>query len=96
MTGSTQVAFGFLTGSEERGVCANERIEPLAQIARLRFGEAAAHLSGIEQPVALTATHIEGGDPPRLGAELLDEGYDRERVAFAALYLDPASTRPER
>jgi hypothetical protein len=43
----------------ERGFLAYEWIEPLAQIARLRFGEAAAHLAGIEQPVALAATHVD-------------------------------------
>ena len=74
----------------ERGVFANERIEPLAQIARLRFGEAAPHLAGIEQPVPFAATHVERGDLARLRAELLDEGHDWKRVALAALDLDPA------
>ena len=77
-------------------VLADERIEPLAQIARRRLGLAAAHLTGREQPVPFTATYIQRGDPARLGAELLDEGHDREHTALAHLTLIQLSVRPER
>jgi hypothetical protein len=88
--------FRLLDRPGQRRVLADERIEPLAQIARNRLGVAAAHLAGVEQPFAFTPTHIQRGDPARLGAELLDEGHDREGVALAALDLDPAFDRPER
>jgi hypothetical protein len=78
----------------KRGVFANERIEPLSQVTRHRFGVAAAHLTGVEQPVPLTATHIERGDSPRLRAELLDESHDRKCVAVAVFDFDPAFHPP--
>jgi hypothetical protein len=50
--------------------------------------------ASIEQLVPFSATHVERGDLARLGAELLDKGHDRKRIALAALHLDPAFHAP--
>jgi hypothetical protein len=75
-TGSTQVAFAFLTGSDSGESLRIKGLEPLAQITCHRLGVAAAYLAGVELPFAFTPTHVQRGDPARLGAELLDEGQD--------------------
>jgi hypothetical protein len=82
--------FGLVDRLGERRVFADKWIEPLAEMAGFCFGEAAAHLAGVEQLVPFTATHVERGDPAWLRAKLLDEGDDWKRIALAALDLDPA------
>src|SRR5262245_38045853 len=68
---------------------ADQSIQALAHHTRFLLGETALHFAGIEQAAIVPPADIERRHPARICTELFDKGYDGERRAFAAFYLQP-------
>jgi hypothetical protein len=85
---------GFVDHLVQRRRLLDKGIERLADLLCFFQRVAAFDLAAVEQLLAHSAADVKGGDAPWLGAELLDEGDDREVVGQPAFGLHPGSLTP--
>lgn len=81
--------FRLLDRDRERRTPNDQRIEPLAHLARNCLGVAAARLSRVDEAISLAAADVERSDLARARPEFLHKGDDRKGVGLRAFELEP-------
>src|SRR5581483_3407891 len=81
--------FRLIHRDRERRAPNDQRIEPLAYLARNRLGVAAARLSRVDEAISLAAAAVERSDLARASPALHHKGDDRKGVGLRAFELEP-------